>query len=337
MSDDILIGKEPRKILFSVLNWGLGHATRSIPIINKLLSEGHDILLASDGQAGLFLNKTFPQLKYYELTPYNIRYSNQQIEWSVFNQSFQLTRAISREHDEASKICHDQKVNWIISDSRFGVRQNHIRSTIISHQLNLISDKRLFAFLGNRINRYLLEKFDECWVPDDSLHSLSGLLSSKDLSIPITYIGKQSRFEYEEMEADIDVLIVLSGPEPKRTEVENKIKAALGPSRRSMVMVRGVVDQKIKEGNFGSMITYNFQNGKALNHLINRSKLVIGRSGYSSIMDYVHLNKKAILIPTPGQTEQLYLAEHLDNYTNFSFLKEDNIEKDLNNMVEVFL
>ena len=337
MSDDTFIGKEPRKILFSVLNWGLGHATRSIPIINKLLSEGHDILLASDGQAGLFLNKTFPQLKYYELTPYNIRYNNEQIEWSVFNQSFQLTRAISRENNETSKICQDERVDWIISDSRFGVRQKHILSTIISHQLNLISNKRLFAFLGNQINKHLLEKFDECWVPDDGLHSLSGLLSSMDLSIPIRYIGKQSRFEYEETETDIDVLIVLSGPEPKRTEVENKIKTAFSPSRRPMVMVRGVVDQEIKQDNFGSMIIYNFQNGKGLNHLLNRSKLVIGRSGYSSIMDYVHLNKKAILIPTPGQTEQLYLAEHLDNYTNFSFLNEDNIEKDLNNMVEMFL
>lgn len=337
MSEDFLIENAPQKILFSVLNWGLGHATRSIPIIRKLLSKGHDVILASDGQAGLFLIKSFPKLRYYELPPYNIRYGHDKIEWSVLKQSLQLTKAISKEHQETEKICQKEGINWIISDSRFGVRKKQVRSTIITHQLNLISDKRLFAFFGNRINKYLLEKFNECWIPDDHLHSLSGLLSNKRLRIPHKFIGKQSRFVFEEQEEDIDVLIVLSGPEPKRTEVEYKIKDALGANPRPMVMIQGVVEAQVHVENRGSMVIYNYQDGFDLNRLLNRSKLVIGRSGYSSIMDYVHLNKKAILIPTPGQTEQQYLAEHLNNYTNFSFLEETNIEKDLNDMVEMFL
>lgn len=324
-------------ILFAVLNWGLGHAARSIPLIHKLIDQGHRIILASDGQAGLFLSQSFPELEYLELPGYNIHYNNKHIEWSLLFQAPKMLGGVSNEHRATKAICKAYNVDWIISDSRFGCFNPLIRSTIITHQIILISLKPVFSFFGNLINKYYLNRFDECWVPDDESMRLSGKLSQGSLKIPIKYIGILSRFEFEEVEEDIDVLIVLSGPEPMRSLFEKKLTQQFKQWERPLVLIRGVVEDKVNQSNEGFLTTYNYQNSKELNDLLNRSKLVISRSGYSSVMDYVHLEKKAILIPTPGQNEQIYLAKHLDHYTYFSFLEENEILEKLDGMIESFL
>ena len=64
---------------------------------------------------------------------------------------------------------------------------------------------------------------------------------------------------------------------------------------------------------------------KELNDLIKRSKVVIARSGYSTIMDLYALEKPAILIPTPGQSEQLYLSKHLRHKKQFIFQSQQKL------------
>ena len=337
MLEDHLLSGPAKKILFGILNWGLGHATRSVPIIKDLISNGHQVTVASDGQAGLFIKQLFPQLDYIELPSYDIQYDHQKIEWSILNQGLKILAAIRAEKKTVKDLCNHEVYDNIISDSRFGFRHPNIHSTIITHQTKLISDNLIFAYFGNKINTNLIEGFDECWIPDDDKHSLSGLLSTAKLKISTRYIDSLSRFQFEEISQDIDLLVLISGPEPKRTYLEKIVLKTLSTINLNIHVVRGQVEDEQKVDQRGNLIIYNYLSGQKLNHLLNRSKLVLSRSGYSSIMDYDCLNKKAILVPTPGQTEQLYLAEHLSHYTNFTFLSEDKIESDLVSMLEILV
>ncbi|MFT4524743.1 MAG: UDP-N-acetylglucosamine:LPS N-acetylglucosamine transferase, partial [Bacteroidia bacterium] len=45
-----------------------------------------------------------------------------------------------------------------------------------------------------------------------------------------------------------------------------------------------------------------------LQELMSKAKVVLSRSGYSTVMDLSVIGGKAIFVPTPGQTEQQYLA-----------------------------
>ena len=63
-----------KRILVAPLNWGLGHATRCIPIIRALKAHNFEPVIASDGAALQLLKKEFPDLEHVELPSYNITY-----------------------------------------------------------------------------------------------------------------------------------------------------------------------------------------------------------------------------------------------------------------------
>lgn len=317
------------KVIVAPLNWGLGHATRCIPIIDKLISQENEVFLASDGVALALLKLHYPSLPAFTLPGYDIKYNFNSIHWDLISQSPRLLAAYVQEQRCAKKLQHSTGAAFIISDNRFGFRTRKAHNIYITHQLDIPPHGTIFSRMANFAHHRLINAFQECWVPDYADHrSLGGKLSKGILTVPITYLGPVSRFTEKDTTQDIDILVILSGPEPKRTHLENALSKKLINVKDSyrVHFIRGTQRPALPE------IPFSFDNlitGKKLNNLMNRSRLVISRSGYTTIMDLDKLNKKAILIPTPGQYEQEYLALYLEKNENFTPLKEIEIEKSL--------
>jgi UDP:flavonoid glycosyltransferase YjiC (YdhE family) len=64
-----------KTILIAPLNWGLGHATRCIPIIKALQENNYIPIIASDGIALELLQKEFPYVQTLKLPSYKIEYA----------------------------------------------------------------------------------------------------------------------------------------------------------------------------------------------------------------------------------------------------------------------
>jgi len=309
------------KILVAPLHWGLGHATRCIPIIHQLLEQGYDPILASDGAALLLLQKIFPQLKTYELPSYNITYSIKPrfFGLKMVSQLPHILSNLKREKQLTHKIVKNENIQAIISDNRFGVFQKDIPSIFITHQLRIKSG--MGSWIATLWYQNIIQKFDFCWVPDVAeTPNLSGNLSHDiALKIPIRYIGMLSQHQPEKLPIQFDLLLLLSGPEPQRSIWEATLIAKYKKSPLRIVLVRGIVsDEKTEILAVSNWKVYPYLYGKELQDLLNASETVIARTGYSTLMDLMVLQKKAILTPTPFQPEQEYLARHIGNWDDWS-------------------
>jgi len=312
-----MFNTEPqKKILVAPLNWGLGHAARCIPIINFLIDHSFEPILASDGDALILLQREF-----------------------------------LKERKTVKEIHSKENLSGIISDNRFGIIISGIPSVYITHQLNVLSGNT--TAITSFFHQKLISKFDECWVPDTTLgQKLSGELSNnKNEKLRVKFIGAISRFKKDPLPKKYDLLIVLSGPEPQRTLLENKLITLLKQYTKPTLLVRGIIaDNKILDINTNVSVV-NYLLTEKLQEAINQSYVVLARSGYSTILDLATLGKKAFFIPTPGQYEQLYLAdrmkrlkiapfkdqnnfelemlEDIENYYGFKSLGENNLDPDL--------
>ncbi|MCF6349964.1 MAG: glycosyltransferase [Flavobacteriaceae bacterium] len=303
------------KILVAPLNWGIGHATRCIPIINELLKQGFTPILASDGDALLLLQKEFPNLKSYELPAYQIQYSKNAVflKLKLFFQIPKVLRQLKKEEQIISQIIEKETINGIISDNRFGVYSTKIKTVYITHQIQVLSG--FTTFFTTKIHQKIINKFDACWVPDIKNANLSGNLSNtKKLKTQIKFLGILSRFKKKNIKKVLpkyDILALLSGPEPQRTILEKLLINEFKTSTKKILFVRGVISEKEQITNTKHVTYKNYLLQAELEKAIKESKLVIARSGYSTIMDLAVLQKKAFFIPTPRQNEQEYLAKHL--------------------------
>jgi hypothetical protein len=164
-------------------------------------------------------------------------------------------------------------------------------------------------------NYKFINRFHECWVPDEEgQNNLAGELSHavKLPAIPVKYIGGLSRFKKKDVEEIKDhLLITLSGPEPQRTILENKIIDEVVNYNGTATIARGLPAERNIIPSTNTIHFHNHLSSEALNNEAMKAELIIGRSGYSTVMDIAALQKKSMLIPTPGQTEQEYLADHL--------------------------
>ena len=316
-----------KRILIAPLNWGLGHATRCIPIINALIENNFEPVIASDGMSLLLLKKEFPQLKHLELPSYNIEYSNKgkSNKFKFLKELPKLLKTIKEEHDITRTIIEEYEICGIISDNRFGVYSDLIPSVYVTHQLNVLSGNT--TWFSSKVHQHIIKKFDECWVPDnDKGHNLSGILghlNDSDFKVKIKYIGALSRFKKDKLNTDFDLMVLLSGPEPQRSLLEKQLITELNSYDGTILFVKGIIEneQVITEKN--QFIFYNFMQSDELENAINKSKLILSRSGYTTIMDLSKLEKTAFFIPTPGQFEQEYLASHLKNLNLAPFCKQD--------------
>lgn len=316
-------------VLLAPLDWGLGHATRCIPLIYYMKSIDFEIIIAGEGAQVAVLREEFPDLKCVDLKGYRLQYGSS--GWKTFfNILLQIPKiliAIKREKNWLSAFLRQNKVDFIISDNRYGFYHPRVPSIFITHQLQIKGPGgRRTERVLRALHYHYIEKFTECWVPDyEGAHNLAGQLAhpAKLPRIPVKYLGALSRFSKEVDIATVagstqlpkaaapELLIILSGPEPQRTLLENILLRELKDFTGRAVMLRGLPGSKEKPADFNQITLYNHLPRGALHQLIKESGIILSRSGYSTIMDLLPLGKKCIFIPTPGQTEQQYLAEYL--------------------------
>ncbi len=309
-----------KKILIAPLNWGLGHATRCIPIINALIKDNFKPILAGDGDSLKLLQQEFPELKIYKLPSYHIKYTKKgkNLKYKLLFDTPRIFKIVKKEQELVAEIIIKENIKGIISDNRFGVRSNKIPSVYITHQINVLSG--VITFLTSKFHQKIIAKFDECWVPDyESTPNLAGELSHVNNSkLTLKYIGPISRFDAEVLSFEgmtnkkYDIMVLLSGPEPQRSLLEKKLLDELKSTSKKVLFVRGVISDKEISIENQNIEIVNFMMQKELQKAILESEIIITRSGYSTIMDLEKLKAKAFFIPTPGQYEQEYLAQYLE-------------------------
>lgn len=317
-SNNFNTAPEKPVVLLSPLDWGLGHTTRCIPIINELLHQGCNVIIACNSTQKALLTREFPQLNYVHLSGYNLKYGK--TRWGtivrIVLQTPKILIKINNEKAWLNIFLKSQMVDLIISDNRFGFYAPNIPSVFITHQLYIRTGLgNLADSILQRMNYNRIKKFSTCWVPDQQgIKTLAGKLSNpkKLPTVPVNYIGGLSRFITCKQNANIiDVLIILSGPEPQRTIFEELMLNALQSLPEKTVLVRGLPKESSEARVVNNCTIYNHVPGGALNELICNADFVLSRSGYTTVMDLMKLGKKSILVPTPGQAEQEYLATHL--------------------------
>ncbi|MEM8526662.1 MAG: glycosyltransferase [Bacteroidota bacterium] len=308
--------KDEQKItLITPLNWGLGHATRCIPLIQEFLQKGHQVILASDGRALKLLKIEFPNLKTLELPSYNIFYPQEHFLLRMLLQFPKVIYAIIAEHLAIRKIVRQHGINEILSDNRFGCFHLKCQNIFMTHQINIIIPNHFLQNIIRWINKTWINTFfDQCWIPDvEGSPNLSGKLSHNIpmRNVPV-YIGTLSRMKKLEIVEKYDWVAILSGPEPQRTYLEKKIIKQAKKSRKSYkALIIGGKSEQQQQYEITENIQYiSFLSTEALNEAMCAAKVIICRSGYSTIMDLIKTQNSAILIPTPKQTEQEYLAQH---------------------------
>lgn len=315
-----------KRILVAPLNWGLGHATRCIPIINALIKFGFEPIIASDGDALALLKKEFPNIVCIELPSYKINYSKRQtfFKLKLLKNTPKILKAIKAEKKTTQYLLETHNIVGIISDNRFGVYSKKVPCVIITHQLTVLSGNT--TWLSTLLHEKYLNHFDACWVPDfEGENNLSGKLGHKHVTfIPVKYMGPLSRFSKTDTPASNKVLVILSGPEPQRTLLSEKLLEELKNHKEKIIFVNGIMEDHQVVQTVGNFTIYNFMTSTELEKTINDSELIISRSGYTTVMDLAKLGKKAFFIPTPGQYEQAYLAKRLSELHIGSYCKQDD-------------
>jgi uncharacterized protein (TIGR00661 family) len=307
------------KVFVCPLDWGLGHATRCIPLISEFLNHDCEVYIGGKGNSILILKEAFPDLKFINLPGFRIKYAEKPFFFLfLIMQAPFFLFSILKEHHLLRKIQDKEKFDIIISDNRYGLSNPNCQTVFITHQvhINLPKGLKIFQKAANRLIRYAINKFDECWVPDfPSDKNLAGVLSHHfENATNLRYVGILSRFsipfQKEKIPIIYDVVAIVSGPEPHRTRFEIVLENQLRQFKGNSLLIRGLPGDLnfVVNGNFSKV---NHLSAAKLAGIIQNANYVICRSGYSSVMDMVALKRKALLVPTPGQTEQEYIAEYL--------------------------
>lgn len=339
-TEKIDICKEKPLVLFSPLDWGLGHTTRCIPLLSELIQNGCSVIVACNSMQKAILQPEFSQISFVHMEGYNLRYGKNKA-WTYIMLILQLPKILIKIKNEnwwISKFLQSNAINAVISDNRYGFYSRKIPSFFITHQLYIQTG--LGKWINNitqRFNYTFIRNFSECWVPDfKGPINAAGILSHpiKYPSIPVQYLGCLSRFppnSAKDMSLisetpvlpslplrlqpwNYDLLFILSGPEPQRSILEKRIYKQLAGYPGRSALVRGLPGgAKYLSSPTPKTTIFEYASSAELNQLINQSALVVSRSGYTTIMDLLKVKKKMILVPTPGQGEQEYLAAHLQS------------------------
>ena len=309
----------PVRVLIAPLDWGLGHATRCIPLIRYFQQKGCSIWIAAEGKVRSLLLAEFPGLPFLELIGYRIQYSDTGtgLWFKVSIQVPSILQTIRYERRWLKKTQEEYHFDVVVSDNRFGLTLPGIHSIYITHQLRIRIPGFPFAeALLQRLHYHYIRRFSACWVPDaPGIPNLSGVLGHPPQrpSVPVRYLGLLTRFQPSDPQNRFHLLVLLSGPEPQRTLLEARILPDLGDIPGKVCLVRGLPGVAEVPVVAGNVQVYNHLPSQELNKVICDSTWVVARSGYSTLMDLVRLGKKAILVPTPGQTEQAYLARYAES------------------------
>ncbi|MBN2065603.1 MAG: glycosyltransferase [Candidatus Thermoplasmatota archaeon] len=351
------------KIIYAICSWGLGHATRSLPVMRKILDEGHELTIISYGRSLNLLKKELGDAAdYHDVPDYPMLLSENArqfmaksvVYWPMF--IARMEAGLQRLQNILKKRPYDR----IISDGRYDMYSRSIPSFFISHQMRIMNPlrMRMFETGSETFNLFFFKRFCGTIVPDYKEDSLSGDLSHQLRKIDenkLHYVGVLSDFKKKAMKKDIDYLVSISGPEPQRTMFENTLYEQIDDLDGNVVITLGK-SEKQEAFNQKNAQTYSFVPKDKRESLLNRARLVISRSGYSTMMDLAVIGAKALMVPTPGQIEQEYLGQYHNKkgtfYTvnqNHLHLKEDaerakkttgitrpcNVEQTVENIIDV--
>lgn len=300
-----------KRILIAPLNWGLGHATRCIPIINALLKNNFEVIISANGRSHDLLKKEFPLLEFINIKGIEVKYHKfLPMNFNIILQTPKILYAIYSENTAIKKIIKKYKIDGIISDNRFGLFNKNVKSVFITHQLQIQS--RYMQNIIQRMNYFFINQFNICWIIDDQKKNLAGDLSKpKKLPTNYKYIGLHSRLSLSKKQKKYKLCFIISGPEPQRTIFEEIIIKSTKKIKEKTIIILGKPEEEkniIKKRN---LTIISSADTKEINKCILESEIIISRSGYSTIMDLEKTQSKAIFVPTPGQTEQEYLARYL--------------------------
>ncbi len=315
-----------KRVLVAPLDWGLGHATRCIPVIQKLQSRGCEVMIAGSGASLALLKAEFPLMRWFEIAGYRPVYpSRGSMVLKMIRQIPRFLKTIFTEHRQIQTLIAANNIGLVIADNRYGCWSSRVPCVFITHQSNIMMPKR-FGWLSGfvrMLNEHYMKKFTWCWIPDfNEPRNLAGELATfgkVKAGLRVDFIGPLSRFKPAGANEKkvYDVLAIFSGPEPQRTIFEDIVTEQLKTSGMKYFVVRGVVSSSDKRGeNVADFLT-----AAELQKKIESSEMVVARSGYSTVMDMAALGKKVIFVPTPGQTEQVYLAKRLKEM-NIAFSME---------------
>lgn len=299
------------RILVCPLNWGLGHAGRCVPLIRELLSAGAEVLIAADKGPADLLGREFPELELIRFPGAEITYPDRgSMAFAMMLQSPRILKSIHNENRQLTELIKRTGAHAVISDNRFGCFNPEVYSVFMTHQVYIQAPDPLSRMLLYRINRSYMKHYREVWIPDfPNAPGLSGNLAHpQPQGISTYYIGALSRFtRCTQIETAYDVAYILSGPEPQRSLLEKCIVESGVGETRTCLLVRGTLNAPEWKDTRGIRMR-ELCTGAELQDIFSHSALIVCRSGYSSIMDLYRTGKPAVLIPTPGQTEQEYLA-----------------------------
>jgi uncharacterized protein (TIGR00661 family) len=302
--------KTRKRILVAPLDWGLGHATRCVPIVREFIAQGHEVLLAGSGASLCLLQQQFPDLKACELPGYHPRYpKNGHMVLAMATQLPHFIQTIKEENKLAKAIVKNENIDIVVSDNRYGFYADAAHNVFITHQLTVLMPKawRWMQPLVNYFNHRQISHFQTCWVPaPDGL--LTPDLLQHPSSIQPVFIGFLSRLSIPLVPSRYKVLALLSGPSPQREQLGEILKKQLRELDIPAVFIWGDFSGEQQTTTEGNLTEMNFADADQLNQLIGASEIIVARSGYSTVMDLIGSQKKAIFVPTPGQTEQEYLA-----------------------------
>ncbi len=308
-----------KRVLIAPLDWGLGHATRCVPIISEFLKQGYQVFAAGENAVAVLLQQEFPTLKILPLAGYNVQYSKNKngFAWKMLLQIPSILKSIKSENIWLQKCIEEYKIDIVVSDNRYGLYSKNAKTIFITHQLHIQTGNQFINKIVQRINYKYINKYDVCWVPDlKGENNLAEVLSHPILlpKTEVKYIGILSRVQKNDVPKEIDVAVILSGPEPQRTIFENIIVKQIENSSLKIVVARGLPNATENISTANKNVRFvNHLPSKAISDLIQSAKIVIARSGYSTVMDLAVLQQAAIFVPTPGQTEQIYLAKYLSD------------------------
>jgi UDP:flavonoid glycosyltransferase YjiC (YdhE family) len=326
----------PSKILIAPLDWGLGHTTRCIPIIRYLIALGKEVYVAAEGASAKLVLENFPAINILHLDGYRIQYSRKKEMFTVkiLLQVPKILATIKKEHQWLQQQQQIHHFDLIVSDNRYGLYLNEVPCVILTHQLQILSGKGSWADrILRKLHYQLLNRFHKCWIVDEENNGgFSGKLAHPEvLPAHAIYTGLLSQFSdcpHDSSKQDnTQILILLSGPEPMRSQLESLIiQQAKTLTAYRFTIVGGSPLGNVIDNVPQHITYYTHLNSEQLLPELKRAALVICRSGYSTIMDLAVLGKKALLIPTPGQTEQEYLAGYLKEKKYFEISSQDELQ-----------
>jgi predicted glycosyltransferase len=325
---------DDKHILYCILDWGLGHATRSVPVIQNLQKRGYKVTVATSYDLfDSILNKELRDIQFLQLRPYEPKYSKGKKQ--VFRLLLQFPHFLNvylSDRIRIRKYLQSNTVQAIFSDNRFSCRDKRVKSVYLTHQLNILKPGKLERwFLPSYVHRMCIGKFDHCLVPDDPDKLFERLTGHAGYSGHLKYSGFLSRFKkLEHNKGQKHILVILSGPEPQRTIFEKIIISAAYHTDEKIILVRGrgmLLNKELPD----NVVVYSFAETSVLMKLLQDCSYVVCRSGYSSVMDLLVSQTASVLVPTPGQSEQEYIAETADEHGwflvqdqyNFTFLKPE--------------